>query len=46
MSNSPWAIITFGKEKRTLCKIHLTKLNAKHQKVQVNQDTFKKASEL
>jgi len=42
----PGTIIFFGKEKRTLCKDHIRKLNAKHQEVQVNNDTFKKASEL
>ena len=42
----PGTRITFGKEVRTLCKDHLAKLNAKHQEVQVNKDTFKKASEL
>lgn len=42
----PGTTILFGKEKRTLCKIHLAKLNAKHLEVQVNKDTFVKASKL
>lgn len=42
----PGTTIYFGKDKRTLCKFHLAKLNAKHQEVQVNKDTFVKASEL
>ena len=42
----PGTRIRFGKEVRTLCKIHLKKLNAKHQEVQVNKDTFVKASKL
>lgn len=44
--NKPGTAIRFGKEVRTLCKDHLSKLNRKHQEVQVNDDTFKKASEL
>ena len=42
----PGTTIKFGKEKRTLCKDHLAKLNAKHQDVQVNTSTFVKASKL
>lgn len=42
----PGTTIRFGKEVRTLCKDHLKKLNAKHQEVQVNKDTFVKASKL
>lgn len=44
--NLPGTRIKFGKEVRTLCKIHLQKLNRKHQEVQVNKATFVKASEL
>ena len=44
--NKPGTRIKFGKEVRTLCKDHLAKLNAKHQEIQVNNDTFKKANQL
>ena len=42
----PGTTITFGNENRTLCKNHLKKLNAKHDKFDVTSTTFKKASEL
>lgn len=38
--------ILFGKEKRTLCKLHLVQLNKKHEKVLLDSNTFKKASKL
>ena len=42
----PGTRINFGKEVRTLCKVCLSKLNAKHQEVQVNDSTFVRASKL
>lgn len=42
----PGTRIPFGKEVRTLCKNHLKKLNAKHEKFDVTSTTFTKASQL
>ena len=44
--NLPGTRIKFGNEVRTLCKNHLKKLNAKHEKFDVSSTTFQKASKL
>ena len=44
--NLPGTTILFGKDKRTLCKFHLSQLNAKHEQHTISSSTFKKASEL